>query len=343
MCGVGGRGLPGGGSGARPGQAATARRGARGRGRQARRRDRGRSAVHRLYLAGAARQAGALPDPLGGWHARDARLPARPASGRTSRSPAPRGALVQLRRRERRRLLEQLRGAAAGRAGEDGPHPAPPCLERERRPWQGRARGWRRLADARRCDGARGANPIRIPGRARPAKHRASDRAPGGIAPGALRRQQGRPPRPARGSRARRAVRQGGAVHRRFWKANGGARAGQRRRQRCLHEQRGPRGRKGLGHARPLDGPLGPGGGRRRRAADGRPPEEPRPPHDWHARGYGLFAANPLGQAAFNGGKERLDFTLAAGAKATFRHLLLVLPGPFSRERAEQAAAGFVR
>ena len=57
-------------------------------------------------------------------------------------------------------------------------------------------------------------------------------------------------------------------------------------------------------------------------------PKNPGYPTYWHARGYGLFAANPLGQAVFSDGKETLDFTLAPGAKATFRHLLLVLPGP---------------
>jgi hypothetical protein len=72
-------------------------------------------------------------------------------------------------------------------------------------------------------------------------------------------------------------------------------------------------------------------------------PKNPGYPTYWHARGYGLFAANPLGQAVFSDGKQTLDFTLAPGAKATFRHMLLVLPGPFSRERAEQAAAGFVK
>ena len=66
-------------------------------------------------------------------------------------------------------------------------------------------------------------------------------------------------------------------------------------------------------------------------------------PSYWHARGYGLFAANPLGQVVFSEGKQALNFTLAPRAKATFRHLLLVLPGPFSPERAEQAAAGFVK
>jgi hypothetical protein len=70
-------------------------------------------------------------------------------------------------------------------------------------------------------------------------------------------------------------------------------------------------------------------------------PANPGYPTYWHARGYGLFAANPLGQAALSNGKERLDFALAAGASATFRHLIAVLPGPFSRERAESEAKLF--
>ena len=72
-------------------------------------------------------------------------------------------------------------------------------------------------------------------------------------------------------------------------------------------------------------------------------PKNPGYPTYWHARGYGLFAANPLGQAVFSGGKETLDFTLAPGAKATFRHLLLVIPGPFSRDRAEKVATSFAK
>lgn len=70
-------------------------------------------------------------------------------------------------------------------------------------------------------------------------------------------------------------------------------------------------------------------------------PANPGYPTYWHARGYGLFAANPLGQAALSGGRETLDFTLAPGAAATFRHLLALLPGPFAHERAEQAASAF--
>jgi Family of unknown function (DUF6807) len=72
-------------------------------------------------------------------------------------------------------------------------------------------------------------------------------------------------------------------------------------------------------------------------------PKNPGYPAYWHARGYGLFAANPLGQAIFSEGQQRLDFTLEKGQRASFRYRLLVLPGPFSREQAEQAAAEFAR
>ncbi len=72
-------------------------------------------------------------------------------------------------------------------------------------------------------------------------------------------------------------------------------------------------------------------------------PKNPGYPTYWHARGYGLFAANPLGQAALSNGKETLNYKLAPKATTTFRHLLLMLPGPFSRERAEQAAASFAK
>ena len=72
-------------------------------------------------------------------------------------------------------------------------------------------------------------------------------------------------------------------------------------------------------------------------------PKNPGYPTYWHARGYGLFAANPLGQSVFSNGKETLNFTLAPGASTTFRHRLLILPGPFSKERAEREASAFVQ
>jgi len=67
-------------------------------------------------------------------------------------------------------------------------------------------------------------------------------------------------------------------------------------------------------------------------------PKNPGHPTHWHARGYGLFSANPFGPKAFSNGKEaERPFALAAGASAVFRHRLSILPGPFSAEKAEAA------
>ncbi|PSR54851.1 hypothetical protein AHMF7605_15745 [Adhaeribacter arboris] len=50
-------------------------------------------------------------------------------------------------------------------------------------------------------------------------------------------------------------------------------------------------------------------------------------PTYWHARGYGLFAANPLGQKALSDGKEELNFKLPAGKSITFHHRLIIHSG----------------
>ena len=51
-------------------------------------------------------------------------------------------------------------------------------------------------------------------------------------------------------------------------------------------------------------------------------------PTYWHARGYGLFAANPLGQKALTEGKaEATNYTLQPGQSVTFRHEILILDG----------------
>ena len=50
-------------------------------------------------------------------------------------------------------------------------------------------------------------------------------------------------------------------------------------------------------------------------------------PTYWHARGYGLFAANGLGQKAMSGGKEELNFKLAAGKSVAFRHRVVIRSG----------------
>lgn len=50
-------------------------------------------------------------------------------------------------------------------------------------------------------------------------------------------------------------------------------------------------------------------------------------PTYWHARGYGLFAANPLGRNIFSNGKENLNLTLAPGKAVTFRYRVVVASG----------------
>lgn len=53
-------------------------------------------------------------------------------------------------------------------------------------------------------------------------------------------------------------------------------------------------------------------------------------PTYWHARGYGLFAANPLGQKIFSEGKEELNFKLAMGHSVAFRFRIVVHSGKTS-------------
>ena len=50
-------------------------------------------------------------------------------------------------------------------------------------------------------------------------------------------------------------------------------------------------------------------------------------PAYWHARGYGLFAVNPLGRKIFSNGKEELNFTLQPGQTTTFRYRIVIHSG----------------
>jgi len=50
-------------------------------------------------------------------------------------------------------------------------------------------------------------------------------------------------------------------------------------------------------------------------------------PTYWHARGYGLFAANPLGQKVFSNGKEEMNFKLAKDNTATFVYRVVIHSG----------------
>ena len=50
-------------------------------------------------------------------------------------------------------------------------------------------------------------------------------------------------------------------------------------------------------------------------------------PTYWHARGYGLFAANPLGDKVFTNGKAERNLSLKAGESVTFRYRVAIAAG----------------
>jgi hypothetical protein len=70
-------------------------------------------------------------------------------------------------------------------------------------------------------------------------------------------------------------------------------------------------------------------------------PKNPNYPTYWHARGYGLFAANPLGQHIFDPKAPELDYTLDKGQDAIFTYRILLLSGPADPEDLDKAADAF--
>jgi len=71
-------------------------------------------------------------------------------------------------------------------------------------------------------------------------------------------------------------------------------------------------------------------------------PANPGFPTYWHARGYGLLAANPLGQKIFSNGKQELNFSLAANQRVTFRYRILITSEILTPEKSEAAYKDFV-
>jgi Methane oxygenase PmoA len=70
-------------------------------------------------------------------------------------------------------------------------------------------------------------------------------------------------------------------------------------------------------------------------------PSNPGFPTYWHARGYGLFSANPLGNKVFSEGKEELNLTVEPGASVVFRHRILILSGTAKPEAIEAEYRAF--
>jgi Family of unknown function (DUF6807) len=69
-------------------------------------------------------------------------------------------------------------------------------------------------------------------------------------------------------------------------------------------------------------------------------PKNPTHPTYWHARGYGLFAANPFGAKAYTDGKAETNFSLEPGQSVTLKHRVLILSGPTT---ADQVGAQYKR
>jgi hypothetical protein len=56
-------------------------------------------------------------------------------------------------------------------------------------------------------------------------------------------------------------------------------------------------------------------------------PENISYPTYWHARGYGLFSANPFGAKDFTEGKTELNYSLPAGQSLTFKYRIIISSG----------------
>lgn len=66
-------------------------------------------------------------------------------------------------------------------------------------------------------------------------------------------------------------------------------------------------------------------------------------PTRWHARGYGLIAANPLGTRFFTEGQSHTDLQLRKGEHIAFRYRLLLTEGLLGRNEIETLFQQFAR
>jgi hypothetical protein len=67
----------------------------------------------------------------------------------------------------------------------------------------------------------------------------------------------------------------------------------------------------------------------------------PNYPTYWHARGYGLFAANPLGQKIFDAKQPQLDYTVDKGKAATFNYRIAISSHDVTADEMNKASAAF--
>jgi hypothetical protein len=70
-------------------------------------------------------------------------------------------------------------------------------------------------------------------------------------------------------------------------------------------------------------------------------PQNPGYPTYWHARGYGLFAANPLGVSIFDPKQPAFKFAIAKGKSATFRYRVVIFSHAATKAEANAEADEF--
>jgi len=66
-------------------------------------------------------------------------------------------------------------------------------------------------------------------------------------------------------------------------------------------------------------------------------------PTYWHARDYGLFSANTLGQKIFSDGKNELNFSLKKGESVTFKYRLVVAAENLTDNQINQLADEYAK
>ncbi|WP_263365050.1 DUF6807 domain-containing protein [Edaphobacter bradus] len=64
-------------------------------------------------------------------------------------------------------------------------------------------------------------------------------------------------------------------------------------------------------------------------------------PTYWHARGYGLFAANPLGRSIFDPKQAPFNYTLEKGQSTTFHYSVMLFSHAASADEMNRAADAF--
>ncbi len=72
-------------------------------------------------------------------------------------------------------------------------------------------------------------------------------------------------------------------------------------------------------------------------------PQNLRYPTYWHARGYGLFAANPLGGKVFSKGEDVVNLKLAPNQSITFRYRIVVASRHLSDAENEALSIDFAK